>query len=105
MTTKRFYRRRFLNKRGFHAGAYVLASCEVDVFAPSGGDPTYTVDAELTVADCARITTLDFCVAARTQHETLCTRRSSCEQSSRSSPSRYRRRSQSGASSGADGTE
>jgi hypothetical protein len=62
MTTKRFYRRRFLNRRGFQAGAYVIADCEVDVFRANAGDPRYSVDAALTIADCGRIATLDFCV-------------------------------------------
>jgi hypothetical protein len=62
MTTKRFLRRRFLNRRGFHAGAYVLASCEVDEFCSRDVAPRYTVDADLTVADCGRIVSLDFCV-------------------------------------------
>lgn len=60
MTTKRFYRRRFLNRRGFHAGAYVLADCQVDVFRPVSGAPQYSIDAQLTVADCGRIATIDF---------------------------------------------
>lgn len=60
MTTKRFYRRRFLNQRGFHAGAYVLADCRVETFRPRGGPPRYDVCADLTVADCGRIVTLEF---------------------------------------------
>lgn len=62
MATKRFYRRRFLNRRGFHAGAYVLANCEVEVFRPKSGPASYSIDAEFTVADCGRIASLDFCV-------------------------------------------
>lgn len=62
MTTKRFYRRRFLNRRGFHAGAYVLAICEVEAYRPKNGPATCTIDAEFTIADCGRIATLDFCV-------------------------------------------
>lgn len=63
VTTKRFYRRRFLNRRGFHAGAYVLANCEVDAFRPKDGPARYTIDADFTIADCSRIATLDFCVS------------------------------------------
>jgi hypothetical protein len=62
MATKRFYRRRFLNQRGFHAGAYVLADCQIEAFRPKTGPPQYSVDAYLTVADCGRIATLDFSV-------------------------------------------
>src|SRR5262245_50952178 len=64
MTTKRFYRRRFLNRRGFHAGAYVVADCQMEAFRPKGGSPRYTIDAELAIADCGRIATLDFCVSS-----------------------------------------
>ena len=60
MSINHFYRRRFLNQRGHHAGAYLLASCGLDVFRRSGSEPSYSVDAELTVADCGRIVTLDF---------------------------------------------
>ena len=64
MTTKRFLRRRFLNRRGFHAGAYVLASCDIDEFRYRDEAPRYTVDADLTVADCGRVVSLDFCVGS-----------------------------------------
>lgn len=50
------YRRRFLNRRGHHAGAYVVAEITVDRW----GDNDSHVDASLTVADCSRIATLDF---------------------------------------------
>jgi len=63
MTTKRFYRRRFLNRRGFHAGAYVLAQCHMDSFRSQNGSTSYSVDAEFTIADCGRVATLDFCVS------------------------------------------
>jgi len=63
MTTKRFYRRRFLNRRGFHAGAYVLADCRLDSFRSTDGPTRYSIDAELTIADCGRVATLDFCVS------------------------------------------
>jgi hypothetical protein len=49
-----------LNRRGFHAGAYALASCEVEVLRIRGRNPSYSVDAELVVADCGRIAMLDF---------------------------------------------
>jgi hypothetical protein len=62
MSTKHFYRRRFLNRRGFHAGAYVLASCTIEAFRPKGARATYSVDAVFTVADCGRVATLDFSV-------------------------------------------
>lgn len=52
---KRFYRRRFLNRRGHHAGAYVLADCTVEEWAKD-----VSVDATLTIADCSRLVTLDF---------------------------------------------
>jgi len=72
MTTRGFYRRRFLNRRGFHAGAYVLASCEIDEFRSEGVGPRYTVDAGFTVADCGRIVSLDFCVnSEREVHNAL----------------------------------
>lgn len=52
---KRFYRRRFLNRRGFHAGAYVIADCSVRTW----DDGTY-VRAELSIADCADVAVLSF---------------------------------------------
>lgn len=61
MTTKRFYRRRFLNRRGFHAGAHVIADCQVvQVYRRADRAAEYSIDAEITVADCSRIATLDF---------------------------------------------
>ena len=62
MTAKRFYRRRFLNRRGFHAGAYLLAICEVEAFRPKCGPAQHTIAAEFTIADCGRIASLDFSV-------------------------------------------
>lgn len=62
MSTSRFYRRRFLNRRGHHAGAYVLADCQLDAYRPKDRPATYAVDAVLTVADCGRVATLDFAV-------------------------------------------
>lgn len=55
MATRRFYRRRFLNRRGYHAGAYVLA--DLRVLKDSDGERS--VDADLTIADCSRVTSLD----------------------------------------------
>jgi hypothetical protein len=52
MTTKRFYRRRFLNRRGFHGGAYVLADCELETYRPTGQPVRHNVEAQFTVADC-----------------------------------------------------
>lgn len=62
MTTKRFYRRRFLNRRGFHAGAYVIADCRIDIFNPKGGPPKHSIEAGVTIADCNRVASLDFTV-------------------------------------------
>lgn len=58
MATSRFYRRRFLNRRGFHAGAYVLAECRVLSERGKDGNRRY-VDADLTIADCSRVVSLD----------------------------------------------
>jgi hypothetical protein len=55
MAIKRFYRRRFLNLRGHHAGAYVIADCSVATW-----DDNARIDADLSVADCNRVVTLDF---------------------------------------------
>ena len=60
MTTRRFYRRRFLNRRGFHAGAYVFATCEVETYRYQNAPDQFAVDAQFTVADCGRAATLDF---------------------------------------------
>jgi hypothetical protein len=54
-----FYRRMFLNRPGIHAGAYVIASIE----RGSSDDGRRWVDADLTIADCSTVTTLDFWVA------------------------------------------
>jgi hypothetical protein len=55
MRSKRFYRRRFLNRRGHHAGAYVLAECKVGSW-----QDRLDLDAFVTIADCGRVVTLDF---------------------------------------------
>ena len=53
----RYYTRRFLNKRGFHAGAYVLA-CVEDTSKRREARVWPTI--ELTLADCGRQISLDF---------------------------------------------
>ena len=53
----RYYTRRFLNKRGFHAGGYVLAAVE-DTSKRRGDRVWPTI--ELTIADCGRQISLDF---------------------------------------------
>ncbi len=58
MASRRFYRRRFLNRRGHHAGAYVLADCRV-VTDRRDGKTVREVDAQLTIADCSRVISLD----------------------------------------------
>jgi hypothetical protein len=54
MAVKRYYRRRFLNLRGHHAGAYVIADCGI------ADHDDNRIDAMLTIADCHRVTELDF---------------------------------------------
>lgn len=54
------YRRTFLNKPGHLAGAYVIAS--IDLWRDDDDGRTW-VDADLTVADCSTVTTLDFWVS------------------------------------------
>ncbi len=60
MPFRRFYRRRFLNLRGHHAGAYVLADVSIENVAGPGQPPERWVEAGLTIADCGRVVTLDF---------------------------------------------
>lgn len=57
MPRTRFYRRRFLNRRGYHAGAYVLADIVVDKLR---NEDQEDIEALLTISDCSRVTTLDF---------------------------------------------
>ncbi|OYO15802.1 hypothetical protein BI335_12055 [Enemella evansiae] len=52
-----FYRRRFLNRRGHHANAYVVAEVELE---PGKRGERPDVCAQLTIADCRRSATLDF---------------------------------------------
>lgn len=54
MASRPFYRRRFLNRRGHHAGAFVLAECKTESWQNGTG-----VDAFITIADCSRVVTLD----------------------------------------------
>ena len=86
MRGKRFYRRRFLNRRGHHAGAYVLADCTIEMWRDQPA-----VDASVTIADCSRLVTLDFSGAtapeignalfkARTLRDTLIDLTASLEQ-------------------------
>lgn len=58
MGTRRFYRRTFLNLRGHHAGAYVLADVSVEV---KRKDPTDRyLNADLRISDCGDVVMLDF---------------------------------------------
>lgn len=57
MSTRRMYRRRFLNRPRHHAGAYAIA--EVNVYAGRKNSESH-VGAALTIADCTRIVELDF---------------------------------------------
>lgn len=58
---RRFYTRRFINKRGHHAGGYILAFVE-DTSKRKGDDPW--IDVEFTIADCGRQISLSFDVAS-----------------------------------------
>lgn len=53
----RYYTRRFLNRRGHHAGAYVLASVEDTSRSP---DDTAWTDIDFVLSDCGRQIRLDF---------------------------------------------
>ena len=59
MATRRHYRRRFLNRPGFHAGAYVIA--EVRVYRRADHRTKPSIEASLSIADCSRVADLDFC--------------------------------------------
>lgn len=53
----RYYVRKFLNRRGYFGGAYVLAYVErAPVNSPAG----YGIDTHLEIADCSRRVSLDF---------------------------------------------
>lgn len=56
-STNRFYRRRFLNRRGHHGGAYVLADVTIEAL-DAGEFPS--ICAHLAIADCGRVADLDF---------------------------------------------
>lgn len=59
MPTRRHYRRRFLNRRGHHAGAYAIA--DIRTYRRRGrGAGSNGIDATLTLSDCSRIIDLDF---------------------------------------------
>lgn len=64
MSTRRFYRRRFLNKRGHHAGAYVIATVDVEHYTHKGKERR-AVDAYIDLADCGRVIALDFDVNSK----------------------------------------
>jgi hypothetical protein len=57
----RYYTRRFLNRRGHHAGAYVLASVEDTSRRP---DDVRWTEVEFVLSDCGRQIQLDFDVDA-----------------------------------------
>ncbi|SEE76124.1 hypothetical protein [Ruania alba] len=59
MARPSFYRRRFLNRRGHHAGAYALAQVRTEASWEPGSDDR-RVDAQLTLADCGRVVSLEF---------------------------------------------
>jgi hypothetical protein len=58
----RFYIRRFLNRPGYHAGAYLLAYVQ-DTSESSDDDAESWVEFEL--ADCSRRVSLDFSLRSR----------------------------------------
>lgn len=62
MATKPFYRRRFLNRRGHHAGAFVLAECKIEKHAKRS-----EIDAYVTIADCSRQVTIDLSGASKAE--------------------------------------
>jgi hypothetical protein len=56
--TQRLYIRRFLNRRGHHAGGYILVSVEDTSKQPR--DERAWPHVEFTIADCGRQISLDF---------------------------------------------
>ena len=59
--------RKFLNKPGFHAGAYVLAEVE-DSRKHKGGKHRWPyVHVDLTLADCSRVVSFDFDLSSARQ--------------------------------------
>lgn len=59
MASLNFYRRRFLNRRGHHGGAFVLADVHPERYV-SQGQAFHDVSAFITIADCSRVVTFDF---------------------------------------------
>ena len=55
----RFYSRRFLNKRRYHGGAYIIAEVTTTTNKDKDGEWT-SLDGRLTISDCSRVVTLDF---------------------------------------------
>jgi len=53
----RYYVRKFLNRRGYHGGAYILASIER---APANATSGYGVDTYMEITDCSRRIELEF---------------------------------------------
>jgi hypothetical protein len=53
----RYYTRRFLNKRGHHAGGYILAAVED---TSRNRDAQVWTDIDFTIADCGRLISLSF---------------------------------------------
>lgn len=52
--------RKFLNNRGYHAGAYVLAEVEDSTNHKKGKHGWPYVQVDLTLADCSRVVSFDF---------------------------------------------
>jgi hypothetical protein len=69
MSTNRFFDDVSRTAAGSTRGAYVLADCEIEVFRSTDGVERHTVDAELAIADCGRVASLDFC--AKPPHNAL----------------------------------
>lgn len=59
MASLTFYRRYFLNRRGHHGGAFILADVHSENYV-SDGHPLQDVCAFVTIADCSRVVSLDF---------------------------------------------
>lgn len=59
MSSRRFYRRTFLNLRGHHAGAYVLADLSVEKHRSKEKTERW-INADLRISDCGDVVVLDF---------------------------------------------
>ena len=59
MASLSFYRRCFLNRRGQHGGAFVLADLHLEKYV-ADDQPLHDVAAFVTIADCSRVVSLDF---------------------------------------------